>query len=33
MKKRVMAVLVHNKTSWVGPNAEAERLDIHKVAK
>jgi hypothetical protein len=25
MKKRLMALLVHNKTRWVGLNAEAER--------
>jgi DMSO reductase anchor subunit len=25
MKKRVMALLVHNKTRWVGLSAEAER--------
>jgi hypothetical protein len=25
MKKRVMALLVHNKTSWVGLSAEPER--------
>jgi hypothetical protein len=25
MKKRVMALFVHNKTRWVGLSAEAER--------
>jgi hypothetical protein len=25
IKKRVMALLVHNKTRWVGLNAKAER--------
>jgi hypothetical protein len=33
MKKRVMALLVHNKTRWVGLSTEADAKYIHKVVK
>jgi hypothetical protein len=33
MKKRVMALLVKNKTFWVGLRTEVEHKDTHKVAK
>jgi hypothetical protein len=33
IKKRVMALLVDNKTRWVGLSAEAERQGHPKVAK
>jgi hypothetical protein len=33
MKKRVMALLVHMKTKWVGLTLRQSAKDIHKVAK
>jgi hypothetical protein len=33
MKKRVMELLVHNKTRWVGSTPRQSTKDIHKVSK
>jgi hypothetical protein len=33
MKKRVMALLVHKKTRWVGLSVRQSAKDIHKVSK